>query len=398
MTLGWHCPTLMMYGCDGLAPWLRGRAERVSALVVDGAVADAPVTALVREQLARTGHAVATVELTGSGELPEVTALARRLSGTRLVVAVGGGSLLDQAKLAVLLNAAPATRARLTAPQRSGLVLLPTVPVSARAALVAVPTTLGTGSESSSVACLTMSGAKRLVMGASLTPDVAVIDPLATSTLPPELVAEGVLEVVFRLAGLYAGDHTDAPTEDALARALALRAVELGWELRAARAAGDGAGHARLRAETAKVSGLSHAGWVVLGRPPYASKGWYLANELSSVLGVRKMTAVAALLPPLWRAVTDGDTRLGSARRLAGLWQALRTNGPRELSADPATGVAQLADAWEVDRRLTADDAQLKAVSARALRAWGAGLPMLDGLTSTDITDLLRRATRNGTS
>ncbi len=394
MSLGWHCPTLMMYGCDGLAPWLRGRAERASTLVVDSAVAGAPVTALVRERLARAGHDVETVELTGSGELAEVAALADRLSGTRLVLGVGGGSVLDQAKLAVLMNAVPETRARLAAPQRSGLVLLPTVPASARAALIAVPTTLGTGSESSSVACLTVSGAKRLVMGASLYPDAAVIDPLATSTLPQELVAEGVLEVLFRLTGLYAGDHADAPTEDALARTLALRVVELGWELHAARGTGDEAGHARLRAEAAKVSGLSHAGWVVLGRPPYASKGWYLANELSSALGVRKMTAVAALLPPLWRAVTDGDTRLGSASRLADLWQALRTAGPRELSADPATGVAQLADAWEVGRRLRADDAQLKAVSARALRAWGAGLPMLDGLTGADITGLLRQATQ----
>ncbi|MGY0018370.1 daptide-type RiPP biosynthesis dehydogenase [Streptomyces sp. cg35] len=395
MTLGWHCPTLMMYGCDGLAPWLRNRAERASTLVVDGAVADAPVTTRVHEQLARAGHEVETVELSGSGGLAEVETLADRLSGVRLVVGVGGGSLLDRAKLAVQMNAVPDTRARLATPQRSGLVLLPAVPAPARAALVAVPTTLGTGSECSSVACLTVSGAKRLVMGASLYPDAAVIDPLATSTLPHELVAEGVLEVLFRLTGLYVGDHGDAPTEDALAETLMMRAVRLGWELHAARTAGDEAGHARLRAEAAKVSGLSHAGWVVLGRPPYASKGWYLANELSSALGVRKMTAVTALLPPLWQAVTDGDSRLGSGPRLARLWQALRTAGPRELSVDPATGVAELADAWRVDRSLTADDAQLKAVSARALRAWGAGLPMLDGLTAADITGLLRQATRD---
>ncbi|MEU6481285.1 daptide-type RiPP biosynthesis dehydogenase [Streptomyces sp. NPDC047017] len=385
MTSGWHSPTLMMYGCDGLAPWLTGRSERSTTLLVDPAVADAEIVARIRKQLARAGRAdTGTVVVTGPGGLPGLTGLAGRLGA--LVVAVGGGSLLDRAKLAVLLRSDPRSRARLEVPQRSGLILLP--PAAApRPTLVAVPTTLGTGSETSAVACLDTPQGKRLVMGGVLRAEAAVVDPVATASLPDGLRAEGVLEVLFRIAGLYVGDHRDLPTEDALAEALALRTVRLGDEL--VRAPGDA-----VRAEIAKVSGLSHAGWVVLGRAPYAGKGWYLANELSSALGLRKMTAIAALWPPLWRAVAAGDTRLGSARRLARLWSLLRTAGPAGLPADPAAGIAALIDAWGVDRRITADATAPDAVAARAVRAWGAGLPMLDGLSAADLADLIRQAVR----
>jgi len=383
MSTGWHCPTLMMYGCDGLAPWLAGRPERTVTLLVDGAVADAAITGLVREQLARAGRRdteVDTVVLAGPGDLAGVAGLAGRARD--LVVAVGGGSLLDQAKLAVLLRSGAEARTRLEVPQRSGLILLPRAP-GPRPGLVAVPTTLGTGSESSAVACLDFPRGKRLIMGSVLQPDVAVLDPVATGTLPAALVAEGALEVLFRLTGLYVGDHADLPTEDALARTLARRVVELGYA----------PGSPAARAEIAKVSGLSHAGWVVLGRAPYAGKGWYLANELSSALGLRKMTAVAALLPPLWRAVADGDVRLGSARRLRRMWAELRTApAAAELPEDPADGIAALIDAWGVDRRIDADADALAAVAPRTVRAWGAGLPMLDGLSAADIHGLFQQA------
>jgi alcohol dehydrogenase class IV len=383
MSTGWHCPTLMMYGCDGLAPWLAGRPERTVTLLVDGAVADAAITGRVREQLARAGRRdteVDTVVLAGPGDLAGVAELAGRTGD--LVVAVGGGSLLDQAKLAVLLRSGPEARTRLEVPQRSGLILLPQAR-GPRPALAAVPTTLGTGSESSAVACLDFPQGKRLIMGSVLQPDVAVLDPVATGTLPAALVAEGALEVLFRLTGLYAGDHADLPTEDALAQTLARRVVELGYA----------PGSSAARAEIAKVSGLSHAGWVVLGRAPYAGKGWYLANELSSALGLRKMTAVAALLPPLWRAVADGDARLGSARRLRRMWEHLRTApAAAELPEDPADGIAALIDAWGVGRRIDADADALAAVATRTVRAWGAGLPMLDGLSAADIHGLFQQA------
>lgn len=402
--LGWHCPTVMMYGGDGLAAWLDTRPERSVTLLLDSGVADARIAVSVRERIERGGRTARTVVVTGPGTPHEVTELARRLDDTDLVVAVGGGSLLDQAKLAVLLRTGPGALARLTVPQRSGLILLP--PEQTRGPrLVAVPTTLGTGSELSAVACLEFEQGKRLIMGGALRPDAAVIDPESTATLPLELVAEGVLEVLFRVTGLYVGDHRDLPTEDALAQALAERTVRLGNEVSVSRAQGRPAG-GRLRTEIAKISGLSHAGWVVLSRSPYAGKGWYLANELSTALGLRKMTAVAALLPPLWGAIAAGDTRLGSARRLDALWQRLRAaaldpvgegQSALPLPEAPAAGIAALIDSWGVGRQITAEPGRLTAVAQRSVRAWGAGLPMLDGLNAADIEGLLAQAVFDST-
>ncbi|MYR46545.1 daptide-type RiPP biosynthesis dehydogenase [Streptomyces sp. SID5910] len=404
MTLGWHCPTVMAYGGDGLARWLGTRPERSVALLLDSGVAEAGIAGTVRERIERGGRTAHTVVITGPGSPRDVADLARRIQDAQLVVAVGGGSLLDQAKLAVLLLADPDALTRLTVPQRSGLVLLPSER-SRGPRLAAVPTTLGTGSELSAVACLAHDGGKRLVMGGALRPDAAVIDPEATATLPAELVAEGVLEVLSRICGSYAGDHRDRPTEDALAESLAERTVRLGNEVRARRARGLAADE-RLRTEIAKISGLSHAGWVVLDRPPYAGKGWYLANELSTELGLRKMTAVAALLPPLWGAIAAGDTRLGSARRLDALWQRLRAaaldptgEGPpaTPLPEDPGAGIAALIDSWGVGRRITAEPGRLAVVARRSVRAWGAGLPMLDGLNAADIEGLLEPAVSDST-
>lgn len=397
MSIGWHCPTMLFVGCDGLSTWLADRAAGPVTVLADAAVADGEIVALVRGQIARAGLKDEVLKLTGAGDLTGVSALADRLSATGVVVGVGGGSVLDQAKLATLLRANPAARARLEVAQRSGLTALPPA-MSRTVPLVAVPTTVGTGAELSPVACLHHAGGKRLVCGHAMQPDVAVLDPVATSTLPSELLAEGVLEVLFRVTGLYAGDHRDLPTEDALAEAMAETVVRLGDELRRTRAAGDRPS-ARLRTEIAKVSGLSHAGWAVLGREPYCCRGWYVANELASVTGVRKMTAVAALLPPLWRSISEGDTRWGSACRLRALWRRLRAADSGALPDDPARGVAALIDSWGVGRRIDvaaqADgtgSGVVDDVARRSIRAWGAGLPMLDGFSTADIRTLVARA------
>jgi NADP-dependent alcohol dehydrogenase len=393
MTVFWTAgrrPTQVMYGIAGLGEWVRSRRERRVTLLLDPGVADAPVAARVRQSLDWAGASVDTVGPAGPGDPAGITELAGRLAGTELLVAVGGGSVLDQAKLAALLAAEPAQLARLTARSRAGLVLLPAT-VDPALPLVAVPTTIGTGSELSSVACLTRGDGKRLVVGTGLQPEIAVLDPLATRTLPDGLLAEGALEILFRAAGGYVGDHQDLPLDDALARTLIGRVVRLGARLREARRAGqrlDGA----LRLELARISGLTHTPLIGLTRDPCACKGWYLANEFSTGLGLRKMTAAAALLPPLWEAVLAPDARWGSARRLTELWRTIQDADPELHGLDPVRGVAALIDSWQVERRITAAPGRLEAIARAAELAWGRGQPMLAGLDHRDLRDLLDRS------
>ncbi|MEY9997761.1 alcohol dehydrogenase class IV [Streptomyces sp. V4I8] len=363
------------------------RGRRV-AVLVDGAVRDSVIHQRVTAAL--HGSHNHTLVLHSSGDVSSVLALADRLADAQLVVGLGGGSLLDQAKLATLVAAGPKVSARLTVPQRSGLIVLPSAPTRPMP-LIAIPTTVGTGSESSAVACLTYTQRKRLVMGKALQPEVAVIDPEATVTLPQELIAEGVLEALFRLVSPYVGDHSRLPSQDARVETTAGRLVRLGDEVRNAALAGRRCCD-RLRREIAEVSGSTHDAWFHAGRDPYAVKGWLIANELSSALAIRKMTAVSALLPPLWQAIDAGEERLGSARRLRRLWSVLRSENPEELPTDPAPGVAALIDSWMIGRRIAVTPSQIEAVAGRIVRAWGAGLPMLGGLESDALLPVLRAA------
>ncbi|WP_328299928.1 iron-containing alcohol dehydrogenase [Streptomyces sp. NBC_00435] len=381
-------PTRTLCGLERIAEMVAGR--RRTALLIDSGVVGSELVERIGSVLARAGARGSCTVLTGAGDLRGLDVLADALADAELVLGIGGGSLLDQAKLATLMRTNPDVRARITVPQRSGLVLLP--PALVRGVpLVAVPTTLGTGSEVSGVVCLASPQGKRLVMGAGLRPQAAVLDPLATATLPGELLAEGVLEALFRVTSPYVGDLRDLPTEDALVEAVAERLVRLGHEVSRARRAGhrpDG----RLRTDIARLSGHTHAEWLHFGREPYAVKGWLIANELSSALGVRKMTAVAALLPPLWRVIADGDERFGSARRLLRVWERLRTAGPVVLPADPARGMADLIDGWGIGRYVAAPARQLDCVARATVRAWGAGLPMLGELARGDVRALLAEA------
>lgn len=389
MNLEWHCPTRVLFGYAGIGSWLGLRPERNVTMLVDAQVADSELVARLHSCLREAGRPADLIQSSGPGELKDVLALADRLAEAELVVGVGGGSLLDQAKLVTALQD-PAVRGHVTLPQRSGLAALPAT-AGKGAPLVAVPTTVGTGAELSGAACLASPRGRRLILGEGLQPDVAVIDPLATATLPDELLAEGVVEALFRIVSLYVGDHHDRSTEDALAEVLARRLTELGNELRDARLNGRSAS-GPLRVEIAKLSGLSHLGWLHMGRDRFGAKGWYLANELSWEMGLRKMTAVSALLPSLWQVIAEGDERWGSARRLFRMWETLRATIPVDLPAEPGPGIGALLDTWMIQRRVTADAGHLTATVRRTMRAWGAGLPMLSGLRADDVRGVLDAA------
>jgi NADP-dependent alcohol dehydrogenase len=386
-----HRLTQVAYGIAGLAKWLPLRPGSSMTILADAAVADVEVVTRVEECATWAGRGVERVVLSAPGTLENVTALADRLRDSELVVAVGGGSLMDQAKLAVLLASDPAVLDRLSVRHRSGLVLL-SAASDPRIPLVTVPTTVGTGSELSGAVCLGTAQGKRLVLGNGLQPEVAVLDPVATRTLPVDLLAEGVLEVLFRVAGMYAGDHQELPTEDAFALALVDRLVRLGSELEEARQAGVAPGD-RLRLEIAKLSGTSHNPWLNLGRDPCACKGWYLANELSTGLGLRKMTAAAALLPPLWRRIAAPDPRWGSARRLERLWQVVRS-ARAALPADPVDGIGALMDAWQVGRGIDTTSGRIEEIARATTLAWGDGLPTLGALTLADVRQVMAEAVR----
>ena len=100
-----------------------------------------------------------------------------------VVVAVGGGSVLDVAKLAALLARSDLSVEELISHERS--VAGPALPI------VAAPTTSGSSSEVTPFAALWDTGARRWygVSDPRIFPTVALVDPALAATMPKELAA-----------------------------------------------------------------------------------------------------------------------------------------------------------------------------------------------------------------
>lgn len=128
------------------------------------------------------------------------------------IVALGGGSVLDTAKfVAALAGGGPASAAAMHGkPEQIGLRVAP---------LVAIPTTIGTGSESSPVAALHEVAGDPAVGTRSprLVPRVAVCDPDLARTLPRRLVAAtGIDALSHCIEGFFSEPANRAAIPDAL--------------------------------------------------------------------------------------------------------------------------------------------------------------------------------------
>jgi alcohol dehydrogenase len=122
-------------------------------------------------------------------EVVEAAVDAGRATEPDVIVAVGGGSVIDLAKVTAVLLRHPGPLSRYYA---VGSVPGPTVP------LVALPTTAGTGSEVTPVSVITdpESGMKVGVASTHLIPRHAICDPLLTVDCPPEVTAHAGIDAL----------------------------------------------------------------------------------------------------------------------------------------------------------------------------------------------------------
>ncbi|WP_370186251.1 hydroxyacid-oxoacid transhydrogenase [Aeromicrobium sp.] len=203
-----HPETVFTYGAPRLKLGVGARHElghdlaelgaRRVLLVTDAGVAATGRPAEIAERLAADGLDVvvfdgARVEPT-DGSLEDAVAFARDAGPVDAVLAVGGGSSIDTAKAVALLLTndgelmdyvnAPVGKGR--APSRP---LLP---------LVAVPTTTGTGSESTTICVLDVvdQHVKTGISHPRLRPVLAVVDPELTLTQPASVTAASGLDIL----------------------------------------------------------------------------------------------------------------------------------------------------------------------------------------------------------
>ncbi len=141
------------------------------------------------------------------------------------IIALGGGSVIDAAKIMKLKYESPdADLEELAAPfldLRKRVIQYPTDKTT-KARLIAISTTSGTGSEVTPFAVLTDKERKRKITLAdySLTPDVAIVDPQFVMSMPKGLTADTGIDCLTHAleAGVstYASAYTDANAMQAI--------------------------------------------------------------------------------------------------------------------------------------------------------------------------------------
>jgi len=126
---------------------------------------------------------------------------AARAARADAVVGLGGGSVLDAAKLVAALLHSPQTAAESFGTGRLAPRATP---------LLCLPTTAGTGSEVSPNAILLDEddASKKAVISPSLVPDAAFIDPALMLTVPPEVTAGTGLDALTHCIEAYANNYS----------------------------------------------------------------------------------------------------------------------------------------------------------------------------------------------
>jgi alcohol dehydrogenase class IV len=199
--------TRLFFGPDALDR-LKALPYKRALLVLDPFVAKGPVCGELTSRLEAGGTAYRVFD--GVVPDPPVAAVAEGVRAfldfrPDAIVAVGGGSAIDSAKLvrefARKIDPAAADAAK----------------------LVAIPTTSGTGSELTSFAILTDEQQKKKISlaGDDILPDEAVLSVPLVSSVPPPLVADTGMDVMTHaieaIVSDKANDFSDALAEKALA-------------------------------------------------------------------------------------------------------------------------------------------------------------------------------------
>lgn len=154
-----------------------------AALVIDGFLARSGLAETITASLAENGIRTKIFsDFAGEPKLAHVRAATEVVKGAGLVIGVGGGSALDIAKIAACCAASGEDAMHYALAANP----LPKNPLKK----IMVPTTAGTGSETSATNIFAGPEGKKLwIWGAETKADLVILDPVLTATLPANLTA-----------------------------------------------------------------------------------------------------------------------------------------------------------------------------------------------------------------
>ena len=214
-----HLPRRVITGrgaSESLVELCRANGWKQVFLVSDAGVAGAGLMRKVSLPLL-DAHLLADTfaEVPPEPPIDVVDNIAERIkaSGADVVIALGGGSVMDAAKVAALCARHGKTAREFLGIRKAGARGLPTV---------LIPTTAGTGSEATFVAILTdtATGNKVGVVDPCILADIAIMDPALTDGLPPHVTAAAGMDAL-----VHAVEAFIAKNATPIARGLALEAA-----------------------------------------------------------------------------------------------------------------------------------------------------------------------------
>ena len=206
-------PTRVVFGA-GVVEQAGEHAQRLGqrvCLVHGRSSARSGLLDSVVRSLNDAGLSVGTpVDVSADPTVDDVARIAATINDERLnvILAVGGGSVMDAAKAAAVLFSVTDIAAFVGKTVDESMRALP---------VLAVPTTAGTGSEVTKGAIITdkARGFKSGVRGTQLYPKVALIDPDVIQTMPPHVMEETLFDAFTHLFETFLG-HKAQPITEAL--------------------------------------------------------------------------------------------------------------------------------------------------------------------------------------
>lgn len=340
---------------DAVEAIARGRG----AVLVDESLVQLPAFSLFLEALERQAKShFVWPHASSVGGLADGRSLGSALDGSDFFVAYGGGTTMDRAKLGRLYQTGWDPDRDIPDASRGwwrlvddGAQPLP---------FLAVPTTLGTGSERNGNAIVQVGGYRNLISGSALIPTATLLGVANYTTLPRRVVLDGVFEALARVCEAYT--FPGAEVADQLAVSVAAELARLGDTIAPMESVPAGT-----LKQVAKLSSMTHSQSLNRGRPPFAFRSWCISHELSTALGFSKVGSLARVLRQL-HSLTDAENHsFGDPKRRRTILAAV--GAARGVKVDASKVFSQLITDWQILVAPRPGDPH--ELACRILRRWG---------------------------
>jgi hypothetical protein len=307
-----HLPTKIIFGRDTIAnigPETAAFGRKVLLVYGSGSIKENTIHRQVTESLAMAGLTV--IEHPGVKSNPVLSHVRAGIKlakehGVEAVVAVGGGSVIDSAK-AICAGALVDHDVWLFFKGKKG--------VKAKLPLTCVLTLAAAGSEMNGGMVLTNEETRHKfgAGGQVLKPDVSILDPTATFTVPPNYTAYGAIDTIAHILEFYLTTSDPAtPVQDRLMEGLIINAMASCQQALAK--ADDYQARADLMwCSTLALNGLTAAGLGLVGFPMHM-----IEHSLSALYDVPHGAGLSVVMPGWmsWQAAAAPGKFAQLARRV----------------------------------------------------------------------------------